>query len=418
MLPYEHDDETLYWEYPVPGTDLVLRITARDIRKQPSGLHATLGIEIKDTRLAWGVLNVERDEDRVRMSNSAFARINGHIPDKALGKSKLKNLVDDFSFGLWDASSETTSAVLMAGSEQAQPTDFSLPPYIVKGGGTILFAHPGKGKSFTALLMAVCIDAGIKSFWDVGRAQRVLWINLERSVLSTQNRLGNVNGLLRQERTRPMLTLNARGKSLADVQRAAIRAVREHEVEVVVLDSISRAGMGDLTENAPVNKIIDAMNGLAPTWLGIAHAPRGSDEHLYGSIHFDAGADVLVRLASEQAGERLLGVSLQMMKGNDVGTRAVEMLAYEFDQMGIVGIRRAREREFISLEEGVNVTPKDGFKRLKEYMGEGAAVTVKEAQEIAQMERSWVYRMLEDTRVFSPAGKRKNEKLYVLKGQG
>jgi hypothetical protein len=70
--------------------------------------------------------------------------------------------------------------------------------------------------------------------------------------------------------------------------------------------------MGDLTENGAGNKIVDALNGMAETWLAIGHTPRASAEHVYGTVHFDAGADLMVKLTSEQDEDGPLGISLEM----------------------------------------------------------------------------------------------------------
>ncbi len=412
VLEYQRDDDSIYWEYRVPDLELVLRIYARDIRKQPSGIHAIISLELKRQKLAWGLINVERDEDRVRLSNSAYGKIDKYLKEAGhLPAARIKTLLDNFCFGLWGSKLGEFAPAFMSGSVQSQPTRFVLPPYIVEGGGTILFAHPKKGKSYAALLMAVCIDAGITKFWDV-RQQRVMWINLERSSLSTQDRLGNMNAILGLPRDRELLTLNARGRSLADVIHAARQGVREHEVGLVVLDSISRAGMGDLNENSPVNRIIDGMNGLSKSWLGIGHAPRSSDEHLYGSIHFEAGADVVIRLLSEQVGERKRGVGFQITDANETGVRRMEVLAFDFDVMGLVGVRRANQGEFPEVEGGVVTT---GGSKLWEYVRDDGPVSATEAAKALNMDRTVVSRLFKDELRYAPAGRLGTKKLYGIR---
>ncbi len=411
-LEYQHADDAIYWEYPIPGLELVLRIYAREIRKQPSGIHAIVSIELKRLKLAWGLLNVERDEDRVRLSNAAFGKVDPYLKEgKHLTAALIKGLLDNFCFGLWGAQLGLFAPVLLPGSEQAQPARFILPPYIVDGGGTILFAHPKRGKSFMALLMAVCIDAGITTFWPV-QQQRVLWINLERSALSTQDRLGNMNAILGLPRARPLLTLNARGRSLNDVVHAARQGVREHGVDGTFLDSISRAGMGDLNENNPVNKIIDAMNGLSRWWLGIGHAPRGSDEHVYGGIHFDAGADVLVRLASEQANERLRGVGLQVMDANETGDRRQETFALEFDTLGLAQVRRAKHGEFQDVESS---QAEGRAAKLRAWVLKNGPCSASDVEENTGMNRGWVSSMFNSELHYARVGKRGRSTLYAVR---
>ncbi len=57
-----------------------------------------------------------------------------------------------------------------------------------------------------------------------------------------QHRLGLVNTALGLESFRPLLVLNARGKSLPGVRYVVESAIRDHGVEVLFLDSISRSG--------------------------------------------------------------------------------------------------------------------------------------------------------------------------------
>ncbi len=411
-LEYQHADDAIYWEYPIPGLELVLRVYAREIRKHPSGIHAIVSIELKRLKLAWGLLNVERDEDRVRLSNAAFGKVDPYLKEgKHLTTALLKGLLDNFCFGLWAARLTAFAPVMMAGSSESHPARFILPPYIVEGGGTILFAHPKKGKSFAALLMALCIDAGITTFWPV-QQRKVMWINLERSELMTRDRLGNMNAILGLPRERPLLTLNARGRSLSEVYHAAKQAQREHGTEVAFLDSISRAGMGDLNENNPVNKIIDAMNGLTPTWLGIGHAPRGSDEHVYGGIHFDAGADVLVRLASEQANEHVRGIGLQVMDANETGDRRLETLALEFDALGLVQVRRAKRGEFQEVESS---KAESRAVKLLAWVLKHGPCSAGDVQENTGMDRAWVSSMFASELHYVCTGKHGRNKLYAAR---
>jgi hypothetical protein len=47
---------------------------------------------------------------------------------------------------------------------------------------------------------------------------------------------------------------------------------------------------------------------------------------MYGSVHFEAGADVIVQLLSEQLEDGTLGIGLQVTKNNDVVRTNLERL--------------------------------------------------------------------------------------------
>ena len=168
------------------------------------------------------------------------------------------------------------------------------------------------------------LSANVDKVWPVSRA-KVLFINLERSALSIQRRLGLVNTALGLDADRKLLTLNARGKSLVDIKDVVAATVAKYDVGLIILDSISRAGQGSLIEDRPVNAIVDTLNNLAPSWLALAHTPRSNESHVFGSVHFEAGADVVVKLLSERT-EDTLGIGLEIVKENDIGRTPKQIL--------------------------------------------------------------------------------------------
>jgi hypothetical protein len=203
VIQYEITDQRVAWERPIDAA-LRLCMTATELRKERTGVHARLDVAMNGRSLAWGVLNIDKDEERVRLSNSAYGQVNGHAG--TFDKPEMKRCVDAFCKGLWEASLGNLASTLMAGAE-AEPPEYVLDPYIVEEGGTILFAKPGRGKSFITLLMAVSIDAGDevpveRQLWRV-RQQPVLFINLERGARSNAKRLGRVNTVLGLPYERP-----------------------------------------------------------------------------------------------------------------------------------------------------------------------------------------------------------------------
>ena len=346
MTDYVPEGDGLVWRVPV-GTQHVISILGRQIRQERTGTHARIDVLDNRTPLAWSSFNIERDEDRVRLANSAYQHLNG-LAEK-YPKTYLKTDLDGFCSGLWDAWVAGFRGEMVAGDIDPQPPLFWLEPYILQEGGTILFAPPGRGKSFLELLWAVCIDSGVCPFWPVNQA-RVYFINLERGKKSVKSRLGAVNRALGLPMDRPLPMMNARGRTLFDVLPAVKRDIAEYGVKHVMLDSISRAGMGDLNENRSVNTIMDGLNALSPSWSAIAHTPRASEEHVFGGIHFDAAADLEVKLLTQQdEGSSTLGIGLQITKDNDVGKRPMSVLALEFGAV-LEKVRFALPREFGEIE--------------------------------------------------------------------
>ena len=66
-------------EIPVNG-GAPLRFLATNVRRERTGIHATLHIVLGDRDLAWTTCNVERDEERGRLARKAH-RILKSTPD-------------------------------------------------------------------------------------------------------------------------------------------------------------------------------------------------------------------------------------------------------------------------------------------------------------------------------------------------
>lgn len=387
----------------------VLLFRADGVRQERTGVHARVTIDCDGAVLAWSNFNVERDEDRVRLSNSAYGHLEGL--NGSYAKTHLKNDLDSFCAGLWDAQMSQTMPVEMEGSLHATPPSFLVYPFVLKEGGTIIFAPPGRGKSYTLMLMAVCADAGIETLWRPVRKSRVLFINLERGAKSVADRLGNVNSALGLDRFRPLSTINARGRSLSDVAASAERYIGENGVDCVFVDSISRAGAGDLNANEAVNRIIDVLNRMCPSWVGLAHTPRADETHVYGGIHFEAGADVVVQLLSQQEEDGPLGIGLQITKQNDIGKVPQWTMALEFDETGFSKVRNARPGEFPDVEAGKRMTMREKVREHLEEIKEGTATDI--ADELG-MNRSNVAALLSSDRWFQKIRKRGRDVLYGI----
>ena len=410
-VAYQSENEVIWWEKLVGNQ--ILRLQAEKISEERTGIHARVTI-LMDTPLSWSYLNIERREDRSSLATAAHSSIPDGI-GKEYGKDDLRRDLDLFCAGLWEYKMSLQVPELMAGDETCLPLSFLLRPYLLEGGGTILYAPPGRGKSFTALLWAVSVDAGCGKFWPVKQTP-MLFINLERSRESVRRRLSAVNRVLGLPATRPLLTLNARGKSLADVSATCRKTIRERGVGFVVLDSISRAGVGDLTENLSGNRVIDALSGLCSSWLALGHTPRQSEQHLYGSVMQDAGADICVQLSSQTTDEGTLGVGWELTKQNDTGKRGQEIVAFEFNDNGLQDCRKAKPFEFPEIE---GKAPQSMEHAITDFIleQEGADATATQIAEATGFNRSNVSHFLNESGKFVETRKIKTSVYYGVKEQ-
>lgn len=358
-VEYERADDALMFTRRVG--DYSFRFTAERIKQERTGVHARIAVTLNNVDLAWGYFNVDKDEERVRFTNSAYKMITRDSRNNGLSEwpsDYLRKDLNDFCAGLWIAQVEQFMPELRAGASERKGPAFLLRPFILQGAGTIIFGPPGRGKSYVMLCLAVSLDAGLDKYrspWPAIEPHKVLIVNLERSAASLDQRIGNVNRVLGLDPCRPLHILNARGRSLEDVMPAILRYISKHGIEVVFVDSLSRAGLGDMNSSESVNKIVDRLNSL-PAWVALGHTPRGDTTHVFGSQMFDAAADLTVRLQSQQEDDGPLGVGLELDKRNDVPWHAMTIMALEFDPLGLMKMRPAKSGEFPDVESGRKMT--------------------------------------------------------------
>lgn len=295
-----------------------IRMVAHSIRKERTGVHASVYVQWGRNNLEGDLFNIERNEERRKLASGSWKLL--PIEAKAVfPQEKMKAELDLFCRGLWEAHVGRIEIEELSPSPDRKPQSM-LGPFIIDHGGTILFSQPGLGKTWIAMLVAQTLNTGATAIWKIKRQRDVLFINLERDKLAFEERLAQVNCALNLPEDTPMRVINRRGASLKDVEHAAQRYVEENGIGCVVLDSISRAGVGNIIDPTVANEVMDTLNRICPTWFAIAHAPKpqksrdGSvaTETVIGSQMFAAAADLTLNLQSQEYPDRLL---IKLAKG-------------------------------------------------------------------------------------------------------
>jgi len=345
----KRDGLTVVHDSHLPSGE-VLGFRAEQLRRERTGIHARISLLLDGGILAWDTFNLERSADRIKLANVAWKRIERMEGVKdVLIQASYQDYLHTFCRQAWPTWAGHFRPQLVGDDGDVELETPILSPYIWHESGTIFFAPPGAGKSYTMLAMAQAIDKGVNHLWQVEQTP-VCYVNLERGAKRFGNRLKVVNlaiGLPMSERLR---ITNARGWSLSDVADGIRESVDQDGIRCVFIDSLSRAGYGKLVEDATANSAMDMLNGLGVSWVLVAHSPRQDASHVFGSQMFDAAADVIVQVLSQRKRDGTLGVGLKVTKGNDIAPQEIAIYSLGFDKYGLDSIRPAKKGEFVEIE--------------------------------------------------------------------
>lgn len=287
-----------------------IRMHAHSIRKERTGVHANVSIRWHRNHLEGDLFNIERNEERRKLASGSWKLLPVEVK-AVFSQERMKAELDLFCEGLWEAHVGRVEIEELKPAKDRKSLSM-LGPYIVNHGGTILFGQPGATKTWMAMLIAQTVNSGSPAVWGKQtRPHKVLFVNLERDRLYFEERLAQINVALGLDESFPMAVINRRGASLKDVEHAAQKYVEENGIEILVLDSISRAGAGNIIDATVANEVMDTLNRICPTWLAIAHAPKPQKEMagpptVIGSTMFGAAADLTMNLTSEVYPDRIL----------------------------------------------------------------------------------------------------------------
>ena len=323
------------------GTTDQITIKIDNARRERTGIHGRIMFFVNGTHIAFDNINLEKGDQRSRFCRDVMRNLSDAIVSIYSEKAVTHDVgVLCQAVISWDM--ESVKIDYISPTEFAPPITFPLYPFLREGAGTILFAPPGTGKSWVSLIMGVCLANGLTSPFNALK-RHVIYANLERPRNTFLVRDHAVRRALGFPSDQPsgIGYIHARGLTFKSVLWHIEQEGRKHPDSVVVLDSISRTGLGSLLDDTTANQFTDAMNALGLTWLGVGHTPRGDDKHVFGSVHFTAGCDIEVRLVGSEYGHTL-NLLLETVKANDSKRNFKHAISLEFgaeEQEGLVGIR-------------------------------------------------------------------------------
>ncbi len=389
-----------------------ITFVAENIRDERTGPHAKVSIYFGEhRRLGYDALNLDKAEERGRLVNKCYKQLATNW-QQGYSNVELQRDMDDFCDGLFEVSLET-SRIGPLTPRQEWRTPMALEPYLPCEGGVFVYAPPKAGKSWLMYLWAVSLDAGCSKLWTVPTPRPVLLVNLERPRQSVEARFWQVNRVLGLPEDRPLTNwIHARGQSLTQVAPRIRQFLRDKGPHYIMVDSLSRAGAGDLKDDVGANRACDTLNNLGPGWCCLGHSPRGDGTHIYGSVMFEAAADVLIEINTQRDGLNL-GMGLQVTGANDLPAVPMLTFALEFTEaQGLVKVRSSKPGEFSQVEVKERV---DTIDLVVEYVKRNGLSSAEQVADAIGKDRTTVSRLLaKDRRFYSQ--KQGREIRYGMEG--
>lgn len=316
---------------------------AGSVRRDRYGVHGETKVCVRGATVTHSMINLSKHEDRTRLANAAADRLG----DKTYGPL-IRLRLDQFALNVWEWWTQASGPELVVGGNFSQPR-FLLEPYIIQGGITMVYGPPKAGKSYIGLLLALALTHGPNS-WGGSEIHPCCFVNLERPPDTVGYRLQRLAAAVGCP---PSLVIqHEKGRKFTDVAPSTIRWLEHNPGGCIILDSLSRMGVGDLNSNEDTNRAMDLLHSLKCSVVVLAHTPRSDASHVFGSVMNDAAADVLVRCEKTKAETPgLMGVRLTVDDGNDVGWSPPKTWAFEFNGEGLSVIRAARPEDFPDLAD-------------------------------------------------------------------
>ena len=334
------------------GLNTRITYSGYEIEKKGSRVNGMLKVYINDTSAMYDQLNYRSNRPKIDFvrdvyKNPRFAEIEPYFSKNDMHADLLQfcDVAYPLSLGIVEIEE-------LAGDPMIEIEEY-VKGWVPKGAGVILNAQPGVGKSWTAMAIAASVDAGYSDLFGVNKG-KVLYINLERTGKYMVKRLGGINTALGLDYNRKLKFINKKGTALSEIKDAIINIVEKEDIKLIIVDSISRAGLGSLVEDNVAVKLTDLLNNLVKesdrTWLGIAHRAH-SNQYVFGSIHFIAAADVVIKVDAARNDKKQLGLKLAVEKSNDMAPPIPRIIGLSFDAMGINGLWNSNKYEFPDLAE-------------------------------------------------------------------
>ena len=297
-------------------------------------------------KLTWPELHVQVMVDRIKADtdhqvkaeiNATSSRPNspGHLRGGRLiltspssKKSMVKSLEEREAEVDWDTVIEQlctavlqhyrsgSPAVEITGEVDVQASNkWLVEPLLQVGHPTLLYGQGSAGKSWFAQYVSVLADSGMSASKLTVEPAKVLYLDWETTQLEIGVRISMLRRGLGLQSQSHIWYREMMAGLYNDVE--AIRhLVMEKDIELIVLDSLGSACMGEPESAEIVLRMFQSLRSLRCTSLCIDHTNK--EGHLFGSIYkFNSGRQIFEIKKSQAEGENSLEFALFHRKANN-----------------------------------------------------------------------------------------------------
>ena len=367
-------------------------------------------------KLAWPQIHVKAHIDRIKESSdhevkaevkltSARPTSSGHLrsgrvnlTSPASRNSFAKSLAARDSEVDWDTVMEQLCMAVLEDWRQGSPlgeldgnmdvqaqAKWLIEPIIQLNNPTLIYGPGSTGKSFFAQFIAVIADAGMNSAGLHVEPSNVLYLDWETDQTEIGSRVTMIRRGLGIEGASHILYRPMTQGLATDIER--IREIcLDHSIDLVIVDSLGSACMGEPESAEVVLRAFGAIRSLGVSALCVDHTNK--EGHLFGSVYkFNSARQVFEAKKDQQADADKVEFGLFHKKANN--SKLLKPLGFElsFSEDSIAIVRR--DVKDTALEEHMRV-----IDRIANALSKVGKLTVLQIAEEIQKEESHVRKEL------------------------
>jgi hypothetical protein len=207
---------------------------------------------------------------------------------------------------------------------EIESLDHRLDPLVADRRPAVVVAEPGSAKSLFALFSAMIVEVGATIAGLRGTRGRAMYVDYEAEYGDHVHRADGLRAAHADLAEADVLYWRSAGP-LSDVAHQLQRLILQHQIKLLVIDSLGLAAGGDLMGPDVPLRFFQALRPLRVASLIVAHPPKNADEKksVYGSMFFEALARSVFELRKvQEAGSDRLRLGLFHRKENNGALRS------------------------------------------------------------------------------------------------